>query len=127
MQIRKNHRLSTEVGETIMITSDRLIEMQIGKNLRYLRLRTFKELRNKKNKLITKHLTQMQVAEFLGITFQQIQKYENSINGLDSVKLYKLSKFFGVPLDFFFDETLIERQSFTKLFREENVQQQDNL
>ena len=110
-----------------MITSDRLIEMQIGKNLRYLRLRTFKELRNKKNKLITKHLTQMQVAEFLGITFQQIQKYENSINGLDSVKLYKLSKFFGVPLDFFFDETLIERQSFTKLFREENVQQQNNL
>ena len=72
-------------------------------------------------------LTQTKVAKAINVTFQQIQKYENAINCLDSVKLYKLSKFFGVPLDFFFDENLINRQTYTKVIREDNVQQQHNI
>lgn len=105
-----------------MVTSDRVLEIQIGINLRYLRTRTFKEKRNKFNQLIVRRLTQDDLAKYLGITFQQIQKYENAINCLDAVKIYKLSKFFGVPMDYFYDEHLTEKQTYTKLFREENVQ-----
>lgn len=107
--------------------NDRTLEVQIGMNLRYLRTRTFKEKKDRFNKLIVRKLTQEDLAKYLGITFQQIQKYENAINGLDAVKIYKLSKFFGVPLDFFFDEHLINRQTYTKVIREDNVQQQHNI
>lgn len=107
--------------------NDRTLEVQIGMNLRYLRTRTFKEKKDRFNKLIVRKLTQEDLAKYLGITFQQIQKYENAINGLDAVKIYKLSKFFCVPLDFFFDEHLISRQTYTKVIREDNVQQQHNI
>ncbi len=107
--------------------NDRTLEVQIGINLKYLRTRTFKEKRNKFNKLIIKPLTQTEVAQYLNITFQQIQKYENAINSIDAVKLYKLSKFFGVPINFFFDEHLVDRQTYTKIFREDNVQLQHNI
>ena len=107
--------------------SDRELEIQIGMNLRYLRTRTFKEKKDRFNKLIIKRLTQTEVGKCINVTFQSMQKYENAINCLDSVKLYKLSKFFGVPLDFFFDENLINRQTYTKVIREDNVQQQHNI
>jgi len=102
--------------------NDRTLEVQIGINLKYLRTKTFKEKRNKFNELIVRRLTQDDLAKYLGITFQQIQKYENAINCLDAVKIYKLSKFFGVPIDYFYDEHLIEKQTYTKLFREQDVQ-----
>jgi len=107
--------------------TDKELDIQIGMNLRYLRTRTFKEKKNRFNKLVVKPLTQTDLAKYLCITFQQIQKYESATNCLDAVKIYKLSKFFGVPLDFFFDEHLISRQTYTKIFREDNVQQQHNI
>jgi len=107
--------------------TDKELDIQIGMNLRYLRTRTFKEKRNRFNKLVIKPLTQTEVAQCINVTFQSMQKYENATNKIDSVKLYRLSKFFGVPLDFFFDEHLISRQTYTKIFREDNVQQQHNI
>lgn len=107
--------------------TDKELDLQIGMNLRYLRTRTFKEKKDRFNKLVVKRLTQTEVAEYINVTFQQIQKYENAINTLNAVKLYKLGKFFGVPLDFFFDENLINRQTYTKVIRENNVQQQHNI
>jgi len=68
-----------------------------------------------------KPLTQSQLAEYLGVTFQQIQKYENGISQLSSIKLYKLYRFFEIPLEYFFDKRLIENQNYTKLIKE-NVQ-----
>jgi hypothetical protein len=46
---------------------------------------------------------------------------------MDSVKLYKLSKFFEVPMEIFFSETLNQKQ-FTKLFKATDVQPEpDNI
>ena len=98
--------------------TDSEIRNQLGNNLRFLRTRTFKESKNSK----MRHLTQTQLAKYLGVTFQQIQKYENGINQVSSVKLYKLYRFFEIPLEYFFDRRLIENQNFTKLIKE-NVQQ----
>ncbi len=69
-----------------------------------------------------RYIRQEELARNLNITFQQIQKYEKGINGLSGEKLYKLSKFFEVPMEIFFDQSLIENQNFTKLIKE-NVQQ----
>ena len=97
--------------------TDSEIRNQIGNNLRFLRTRTFKESKNSK----MRHLTQTQLAEYLGVTFQQIQKYENGISQISATKLYKLYRFFEIPLEYFFDKRLIENQNFTKLIK--NVQQ----
>lgn len=54
-----------------------------------------KEVRKKKN------LTQEDVAEKLGVSFQQIQKYENGKNRISFSRLYELSIFMKEPLESF--------------------------
>lgn len=94
----------------------------IGNNLRYLRTHTYKETLSKKLKPVMKPVTQIELAKYLNVTFQQIQKYENNINGIDSIKLFKLSKFFNVPMELFFDRDLIEKNIFAKLLSNDEKQ-----
>jgi transcriptional regulator with XRE-family HTH domain len=55
-------------------------------------------------KLIRKKsgLTQVELAEKLNCTFQQIQKYEKARNTLSCLKLKKLSDIFNVPVERFY-------------------------
>ncbi len=55
----------------------------------------------------------------VGVTFQQIQKYENGTNQVSSVKLYRFYRFFEVTLEYFYDKRLIENQNYTKLIKNE--------
>ncbi len=48
-------------------------------------------------------LSQAQLARSLGVTFQQIQKYENGGSQLTPERLHRLSVCLGVAVDFFFD------------------------
>lgn len=48
--------------------------------------------------------SQSGLAEELGITFQQVQKYENGTNRVSAATLFAISKSFAVPLQYFFDE-----------------------
>lgn len=48
-------------------------------------------------------MAQNKLAEILGITFQQLQKYEKGVNRISAVSLYKIAKTFGVPIDSFFE------------------------
>jgi transcriptional regulator with XRE-family HTH domain len=50
----------------------------------------------------TKGLSQTTLGNALGITFQQIQKYENGANRVGSGRLAKISKVLDVPIDRFF-------------------------
>lgn len=43
-----------------------------------------------------------EVGAFLGIAYQQVQKYEKGANRISATTLLKLAEFFDVPLDFFF-------------------------
>jgi len=47
-------------------------------------------------------LSQSQVAEALGVSFQQVQKYESGANRLPLEKFYLLSQLFSVPQSYFF-------------------------
>lgn len=47
-------------------------------------------------------LTQQQLAEAIGIRFQQIQKYECGANRVTASRLYELSVALNVPVNYFF-------------------------
>ena len=49
-------------------------------------------------------LTQLSVAKAIGVTFQQIQKYERGSNRIVASRLYDLANTLGVPLEYFFAE-----------------------
>lgn len=48
-------------------------------------------------------LSQSELAEAVGITFQQVQKYERGANRMGASRLYELSKVLEVSVSFFFD------------------------
>ena len=49
-------------------------------------------------------MSQEKLGEALGLTFQQVQKYEHGSNRIGSSRLYLLSKILDVPVSFFFDD-----------------------
>ena len=49
-------------------------------------------------------MSQKQMAERLGVTFQQVQKYEKGINRIGAGRLYAIAKILGVDISYFFDE-----------------------
>jgi transcriptional regulator with XRE-family HTH domain len=48
-------------------------------------------------------LTQQQLAESIGIRFQQIQKYECGANRVTASRLYELAVALNVPVNYFFE------------------------
>lgn len=65
------------------------LDVFLGKQLRAARL--------------TKNMSQEKLADQLGITFQQIQKYERGKNRISAARLFELSKIFNVPVTYFYD------------------------
>ncbi len=49
-------------------------------------------------------LSQEKVAEAIGITFQQIQKYEKGINRISASRLYQFSNMLQVPINYFYEQ-----------------------
>ena len=65
----------------------------VGQNIKYLR------------KL--HYLNQTKVGNAIGVTFQQIQKYEKGKNGLNALRLKQLADKFKVSLDVLVDPNMI--------------------
>jgi transcriptional regulator with XRE-family HTH domain len=72
-----------------MVARTSIIDLYLGKRLRIAR--------------ITKNLNQSDLAKKIGITFQQIQKYEKGLNRISASRLYNFIKILGVNFEFFFD------------------------
>jgi transcriptional regulator with XRE-family HTH domain len=49
------------------------------------------------------NMSQERLGELLGITFQQVQKYEKGTNRISASRLFYAAKTLGVPVQFFFD------------------------
>lgn len=49
-------------------------------------------------------LSQEKLGDSIGLTFQQVQKYERGANRIGSSRLYELSRVLDVPVSFFFDD-----------------------
>ena len=65
------------------------IDLHIGKRLR------------RRRRLLG--LTQQQVAQVVGIRFQQIQKYECGANRISAARLWQLAEALEVPVNYFYD------------------------
>lgn len=65
------------------------IDIEVGKKLRILRK--------------AKGLTQNELAEKIGITFQQFQKYENGTNRLSASRLYRTCQALDVDMNILFE------------------------
>lgn len=66
------------------------VDVYVGKRLRFART--------------LRGMSQEALGASIGVTFQQIQKYERGINCIRSGKLYELSKTLGLSVGFFFEE-----------------------
>src|SRR4029077_7479502 len=49
-------------------------------------------------------LSQERLGEGIGLTFQQVQKYERGANRIGASRLHDLSRVLDVPVSFFFDD-----------------------
>ena len=66
------------------------IDIEVGKRIRLRR--------------IEKGLSQTELGDHLGITFQQVQKYENGVNRVGASRLNKIAELLQVPISFFFQD-----------------------
>lgn len=67
----------------------RAIDTHVGRQLRVLRA--------------SRGLTQENLAERIGISYQQLHKYETGANSISASRLYELAKLLAVSPDTFFD------------------------
>lgn len=49
--------------------------------------------------------SQSRLAECLGVTFQQVQKYEKGVNRVGASRLQAIATVFDVPVSFFFEDS----------------------
>ena len=70
------------------------MDLHVGSRLRYRR--------------VEMGLSQEKLGESLGLTFQQIQKYEKGSNRIGASRLFQISQVLEVPVQFFFDELSLD-------------------
>lgn len=59
---------------------------------------------NIRNCRLNAGLNQQQLGDVLGVTFQQMQKYERGLNRVSAASLKMLSEYMNTPIEYFFGE-----------------------
>ena len=65
------------------------VDIHVGKRIRMRR--------------VLLNISQEKLAELVGVTFQQVQKYERGANRIAASRLLQFSQALNVPLDFFYE------------------------
>jgi len=55
-------------------------------------------------------MSQERLGELLGLTFQQVQKYEKGVNRIGAGRLYDVARILGVPIDYFYENVASTNQ-----------------
>ena len=48
-------------------------------------------------------MSQERLGDLLGLTFQQVQKYEKGVNRIGAGRLFEMARILNVPVDFFYE------------------------
>jgi transcriptional regulator with XRE-family HTH domain len=48
-------------------------------------------------------MSQEKLGEMLGLTFQQVQKYEKGVNRIGAGRLFQVAQILGVPINYFYE------------------------
>lgn len=67
------------------------IDIEVGRRIRTQRLAS--------------RISQTALGQKVGVTFQQVQKYEKGVNRVGAGRLQQIADVLGVPVDFFFDKS----------------------
>ena len=81
------------------------IDTHIGKKLKKIRMMS--------------GMTQDQLGELIGVTFQQNQKYEKGLNRISAGRLYELSQIFGKPISAFFNDYTPDKEYYNFKHKQE--------
>lgn len=68
-------------------------------------------------------LSQEKLAEAIGVTFQQIQKYEQGMNRISAGRLYQIAKVLQVPIVYFFENISTSADTIKALGLSDNKQE----
>jgi transcriptional regulator with XRE-family HTH domain len=66
-------------------------------------------------------MSQERLGELLGLTFQQVQKYEKGVNRIGAGRLFDVSRILGVPIDYFYDGVAAQLSGGQEGFAEESA------
>lgn len=99
--MKANKLLSDIVSEENSLHSDP-IDQRVGSRIR-LRRRLL-------------GYSQEKLALALGLSFQQVQKYEKGLNRVGASRLYYIAQILQVPINFFFDDILNETEEHNEGF-----------
>ena len=58
-------------------------------------------------------ISREKLANAIGLTFQQVQKYERGLNRISAGRLYQFSRILDVPVSYFYDNMVSETQGDT--------------
>lgn len=73
-------------------------------------------------------VTQDELGELIGISFQQIQKYETALNKISASRLYEICRVLNKPITSFFENINVENGYYNfKFTPEETTEYEDNL
>ena len=53
-------------------------------------------------------MSQERLGELLGLTFQQVQKYEKGVNRIGAGRLFEVARILGVPIDYFYEGAMAQ-------------------
>jgi transcriptional regulator with XRE-family HTH domain len=65
-------------------------------------------------------MSQEKLGEMLGLTFQQVQKYEKGVNRIGAGRLFHVAQILGVPIDYFYEGVVEQLPTPAKGFAEES-------
>ena len=77
-------------GDIINARSSGKFDIELGKRVRLRR--------------VEMEISQSELADKLGVTFQQVQKYEKGVNRVGAARLQQVATALDVPITFFFDD-----------------------
>ena len=75
----------------------------VGGRSRALDVDHFVSLRIRQRRIML-GLTQQQMAELIGVTYQQAHKYETGINRISAGRLFQIAQALGVEIGYFFED-----------------------
>ena len=84
-------------GDIINARSSGKFDIELGKRVRLRR--------------VEMAISQSQLANKLGVTFQQLQKYEKGVNRVGASRLQQIATALDVPVTFFFDDNRLGKRA----------------
>ncbi len=83
--------------------ASKVASRSVGGRSRALDVDRFVSLRIRQRRIML-GLTQQQMAELIGVTYQQAHKYETGINRISAGRLYQIARALGVEISHFFED-----------------------